>query len=88
MCQNTFIRIERELGEVIEVEVTGVKAGEEERELAIERNEFDENVPAIPVVVDAGWSKRSHKHSYNENSGVGCTQQILLCLFYCKEQRH
>ena len=42
VCQNTFIRIERELGEVIEVEVTGVKAGEEERELAIERNEFDE----------------------------------------------
>ena len=23
------------------------------------------------MVVDAGWSKRSHKHSYNANSGIG-----------------
>ncbi len=26
---------------------------------------------SITVVVDGGWSKRSHKHSYNANSGVG-----------------
>ena len=73
ICQRTFTRLERELGQVIETEVTVelVKAGEEERKLAIERNEFDEDVPAIPVVVDGGWSKRSHKHSYNANSGVG-----------------
>ena len=45
-----------------------LKAGEEERALA---TEISEGVPAIPVVVDAGWSKRSHKHSYNANSGVG-----------------
>jgi len=30
-----------------------------------------EVVPAITVVVVAGWSKRSHQHSYNANSGVG-----------------
>lgn len=40
------------------------KAGEEERKLAIERTEFDEDVPRVPVVVDAGWSKHTHKH-YN-----------------------
>ena len=28
-------------------------------------------VPACTVIVDGGWSKRSHKHSYNANSGVG-----------------
>ena len=27
-------------------------------------------MPALCVVVDGGWSKRSHKHSYNTNSGV------------------
>ena len=26
--------------------------------------------PAITVIVDGGWSKRSHKHSYNAKSGV------------------
>ena len=45
-------------------------------------------LPAITVVVDGGWSKRSHKHSYNGKSGVvvitgqqtgycsACAQQI------------
>ena len=37
-----------------------LEAGKEEKQIAIEN-----------VVVDAGWSKRSHKHSYNANSGVG-----------------
>ncbi len=27
-------------------------------------------MPAITVIVDGGWSKRSHRHSYNANSGV------------------
>lgn len=27
--------------------------------------------PTITVVVNAGWSKRSHKHSYNAKSGDG-----------------
>ena len=29
-----------------------------------------EGVPDITVIVDGGWSKRSHRHSYNANSGV------------------
>ena len=44
------------------------EAAEEE---AIERESYHEGVPAITVILDAGWSKRSHKHSYNAKSGVG-----------------
>ena len=29
-----------------------------------------EGVPAITVIIDGGWSKRSHSHSYNAKSGV------------------
>lgn len=47
------------------------KAGEEERQLAVQRGDFHQGVLAITVIVDGGWSKRSHKHSYNAKSGVG-----------------
>ena len=46
-------------------------AGKEEKRLAEERADFHEGVPAITVIVDGGWSKRSHRHSYNAKSGVG-----------------
>jgi len=43
--------------------------------MAIANNSFHggsgDRVPAITVVVDAGWSKRNHQHSYNANSSVG-----------------
>jgi len=65
-----------------------------ERELAIANNSYhgggDDRVPAITVVVDVGWSKRSHQHSYNANSGIGVT--YLRCshqraaLHWSKEQ--
>ena len=48
-----------------------IEAGKEERRLAIERGDYLEGVPAITVIVDSGWSKRSHRHSYNAKSGVG-----------------
>ena len=48
-----------------------LEAGREEKRLAEERNDFHQGVPAITVIVDGGWSKRSHKHSYNAKSGVG-----------------
>lgn len=47
-----------------------LRAGQEEKRLAIERNSYHENVPTITVILDGGWSKRSHKHSYNAKSGV------------------
>ena len=39
-------------------------------QFAISNKSFDGKVPAITVVVDDGWSKHAHKHSYNAKSGV------------------
>ena len=47
-----------------------LEAGQREREIAIQKGHFHEGVPAITVIVDGGWSKRLHKHSYNAKSGV------------------
>ena len=36
--------------------------------------DYHDGVPAIcaiTVIVDGGWSKRSHRRSYNAKSGVG-----------------
>ena len=41
------------------------EAGKEEERLAEERGDFNEGVPVITAIVDGGWSKRSHRHSYN-----------------------
>ena len=40
-------------------------SGKAERELAIHQGSFHHGVPAITVIVDVGWSKRAHKHTYN-----------------------
>ena len=45
--------------------------GEEERALAIANNSYHQGVPAITVIVDGGWCKRTHRHTYNAKSGVG-----------------
>ena len=60
-----------------------ITAGEEEKRLAEARGDFHQGIPAITVVVDGGWSKRSHKHSYNAKSGVAvifgqCTKKLLF----------
>ncbi len=47
------------------------QAGEEEKGQAEECGDYHHGVPAITVIVDAGWSKRSHRHSHNAKSGVG-----------------
>ena len=46
-------------------------AGKLEKGIAISQNRYHQGVPAITVILDGGWSKRSHKHSYNAKSGVG-----------------
>ena len=46
-------------------------AGQKEKQLIIEQENYHNGVPAITVVVDDGWSKHSHKYSYNANSGFG-----------------
>ena len=45
-------------------------AGKEERSPAIAQAIFHDGVPAITVVVDGGWSKCCHKHSYKDKSDV------------------
>jgi len=47
------------------------EAGREEKTLAVQRGDYHEGVPAITVIVDAGWSKGSHKHTYNAKLGIG-----------------
>jgi hypothetical protein len=69
---NTFSAIEKEIGvwwkSALQSHMKA--AGCEERELAVERGDYHEGVPAITVMCDGGWSKRSHKHSYNAAGGV------------------
>ena len=44
-----------------------------DNQLAIAQGTFHNGVPAITVhvVADSGWSKWSHKHSYDAKSDVG-----------------
>jgi hypothetical protein len=72
MTQTTFTSIEQEISDwwnvMLEKELLAAAA--EEKRIAIEKGNFHENVPAITVICDGGWSKRSHKHSYNAAGGV------------------
>ena len=72
MTKKSFMATERALGkwwwEVLEDSIKS--AGQEERRLAIERGDYHQGIPAITVITDGGWSKRTHKHSYNVKSGV------------------
>lgn len=60
-----------------------IEAGKEEKKLAIEAGELDDNgIPIITVAADGAWSKRSYKSNYNALSGVGAiigwrTKKIL-----------
>lgn len=69
MTKSSFITTERGIGEKWKRSLIDsmAEAGREEKQLAVKRGEFHEGVPAM---VDGGWSKRAHKHSYNAKSGV------------------
>ena len=69
----TFIEIERLLGLSFDQYLGELllQAGYKEKQIAIENYEYHQGIPAITVIVDGGWSKRSHEHSFNANSGVG-----------------
>ena len=72
MSKQTFTTTERAWSAEMEKQlVLSMKqAGAEEKQIAIEHGRSHHGVPAITVIVDGGWSKRSHKHSYNAKSGV------------------
>lgn len=47
------------------------KAGDEERRIAIESNNLDEDgIPMCAVIADGQWSKRSYKTKYDALSGA------------------
>ncbi len=73
MTKPSFILTEQSIGEwwKEKLKESMCEAGREEKRLAEERGSFHEGSPAITVIVGRGWSKRSHKHSYNANSGMG-----------------
>ena len=72
MSKQTFTSTERAWSAEMERQlITSMReAGAEEKRIATEQNRFHQGIPAITVIVDGGWSKRSHKHSYNAKSGV------------------
>ena len=73
MTKKSFIATEKAIGHEWwdALEENMKEAAEEEKRNAIEQGSLHEGVPAISVIVDGGWSKRSHKHSYNAKSGAG-----------------
>ena len=72
MPKRMFAATERFLGESMKQQLlqSMAEAGREEKEHAVAIGHFHQDVPYISVVVDGGWSKRTHKHSYNAKSGV------------------
>ena len=73
MSPKNFINTEQGIGEwwQLQLQAEMEEAGKEEKRLAVERAVYHQGVPALTVIVDVAWSKRSHKHSYNAKSGVG-----------------
>ncbi len=72
MSKASFITTERDIGMCWRQALLASmgEAGQEELTIAVEKSNYHEGVPAITVIVDGGWSKRSHKYSYNAKSGV------------------
>ena len=73
MTKKSFIAAEQKIGEWwwTLLKDSMKLAGEEEKAIAIRKKKYHQGIPAITVIVDGGWSKRTHKHSYNAKSGVG-----------------
>jgi len=55
---------------------------QEERQLAIDNRLHHQRMyHTITLVVDGGWSKKAHKHSYNAKSGVGMICSLLFGIY-------
>ena len=72
MSKSTFTATERYITNDLRSMLADsiIEAGKEERNNAEKSNRYFHGVPAITVIADGGWSKRSHKHSYNAKSGI------------------
>ena len=73
MSKQSFMLTERQIGDWwwSSLQESMKAAGKEEKQFAMEQNSYHQGIPAITVIVEGGWSKRTHKHSYNALSGVG-----------------
>ena len=73
MTKKSFMATEKRIGEWWWNHLQGSmkSAGEMEKTIAISQNRYHQGVPAITVIINGGWSKQSHKHSYNAKSCVG-----------------
>ena len=73
LTKKSFMSIEKRIGQWwwTLLEDSMKEAGAAEKAIAVSNGRYHQGVPAITVIVDGGWSKRSHKHSYNTKSGVG-----------------
>ena len=65
MTKKSFVATKKALGRSWResLEESMKEAAWEEKRNTIKRGSFHKGVPAIAVIVDRGWSKRSHKHS-------------------------
>ena len=72
MQKRMFAKTEEFIGEAMKKQLIEAmaQAGTEEKQHAIDKGDYHQGVPAVSVVADGGWSKRSHKYSYNAKSGV------------------
>jgi len=70
---NAFYKLQNEVGSILQNSAFEEmkKAGDEERRLALECGDVDnDNIPMCTVVADGQWSKRSYKTKYDALSGV------------------
>jgi len=86
LTKRSFMAIEKCIGDWWRTLLSNSmkQAGEEEKAIAVSKHNYqDGDIPSVTVIVDGGWSKRAHKHSYNAKSGVGIiigkqTRKILF----------
>ena len=72
LTKKSFMSIEKRIGQWwwALLEDSMKEADAAEKAIAISNSRYHQGVPAITVIVDGGWSKHSHKHSYTAKPGV------------------
>jgi len=73
MTKKAFMGAERRIGQRWQMllQESMKAASEEEKAIALAKSRMHDDIPTIIVIVDGGWSKHAHKHSYNAKSVVG-----------------
>ena len=71
MRPGTFSKMEESVGTDIQTvfEKSAIEAHQEEIAWAKSNNQVFRGLPYIRVMVDGGWGKQSHGHSYDSKTG-------------------